>query len=73
MAHTELDLPVRRRIEDMLNARMSVARIAAAIGRHRATVYREIKRNIFRDAGHRELALLKVLKHRRTHFNSDKH
>ncbi len=45
MAHTELDLRERRAIEDMLNAKMPVSKIAAEIGRHRSTVYREIKRN----------------------------
>lgn len=49
MAHTELNLRERRRIEDMLNAKMSVDEIAADIGRHRSTVYREIKRNYYHD------------------------
>lgn len=49
MAHTELSLRERRTIEDMLNAKLSVDRIATEIGRHRSTVYREIKRNRFVD------------------------
>lgn len=49
MAHTELDLRERRTIEDMLNAKMPVSKIAAALGRHRSSVYREIKRNRFED------------------------
>ena len=49
MAHTELCLRERRTIEDMLNAKMSVDKIAAEIGRHRSTVFREIKRNHFSD------------------------
>jgi transposase, IS30 family len=49
MAHTELDLRERRAIEDMLNVKMSVGKIAAEIGRHRSTVYREINRNRFID------------------------
>ena len=49
MAHTELSLRERRTIEDMLNAKMSVNKIAAEIGRHRSTVFREIKRNRFVD------------------------
>ena len=49
MAHTELGLRERRTIEDMLNAKMSVGKIAAEIGRHRSTVFREIKRNRFVD------------------------
>ncbi len=48
-AHTELGLRERRTIEDMLNAKMSVDKIAAEIGRHRSTVFREIKRNRFVD------------------------
>ncbi|WP_335949504.1 IS30 family transposase [Salipiger bermudensis] len=47
MAHTELDLRERRSIEDMLNAKLPVSRIAAELGRHRSSVYREIKRNGF--------------------------
>ena len=49
LAHTELDLRERRAIEDMLHAKVPVNEIAAAIGRHRSTVYREIKRNGFED------------------------
>ena len=49
MAHTELDLRERRAIEDNLNAKIPVSKIAAEIGRHRSTVYREIKRNQFED------------------------
>ena len=49
MAHTELSLRERRTIEDLLNAKMSVDKIAAEIGRHRSTVFREIKRNRFVD------------------------
>lgn len=49
MTHTELDLRERRAIEDMLNAKVPVAQIAAHLGRHRSSVYREIKRNGFVD------------------------
>jgi len=49
LAHTELDLRERRAIEDMLYAKMAVSEIAAAIGRHRSTIYREIRRNRFED------------------------
>ena len=49
MAHTEMDLCERRVIEDMLNAKMPIRRIAAELGRHRSTVYREIKRNAISD------------------------
>ncbi|MEM9577926.1 MAG: helix-turn-helix domain-containing protein [Pseudomonadota bacterium] len=50
MAHTELDLRERRVIEDMLQANVPVSKIAAETGRHRSTVYREIKRNYFTDS-----------------------
>ena len=49
MAHTELDLRERRAIEDMLNAKMPVSKIATELGRHRSTVYRDIQRNGFVD------------------------
>ena len=49
MSHTELDLRERRLIEDMLHAKVPISRISAEIGRHRSTVYREIKRNSFTD------------------------
>lgn len=49
MAHTELDLRERRAIEDMLNSKVPVAQIAAHLGRHRSSIYREIKRNGFVD------------------------
>ncbi|MFD1910997.1 transposase [Halodurantibacterium flavum] len=50
MAHTELNLRERRAIEDMLNAKMPVSKIATELGRHRSSLYREIKRNRFVDA-----------------------
>ena len=37
MAHTELDLRERRMIEDMLNAKMPVSKIAVELGRHRSS------------------------------------
>ena len=49
MAHTELDLRERRIIEDMLNAKFSISKIATELGRHRSTVYRDIKRNFYTD------------------------
>ena len=49
MALTELDLRERRLIEDMLVAKVPDSKIAAEIGRHRSTIYREIKRNSYVD------------------------
>ena len=48
MTHTELNLREQRAIEDMLHANVAVRVIAAEIGRHVSTVYREIKRNFVR-------------------------
>ncbi|WP_343504328.1 MULTISPECIES: helix-turn-helix domain-containing protein [Roseobacteraceae] len=47
MARTESVLRGRRSIEEMLNAKLPVGRIAAELSRHRSSVYREIKRNGF--------------------------
>ncbi len=49
MAHTELDLRERRVIEDMLNAKMSVRKIAVEIGRYCSMVHRDNKRNGYVD------------------------
>ncbi|MEM9968196.1 MAG: helix-turn-helix domain-containing protein [Pseudomonadota bacterium] len=49
MAHTELDLRERRAIENMLNAKVPVSKIAAEIGGQRSTVYHKIKRDYFTD------------------------
>jgi len=49
VTHTELDLRERRVIEYMLHAKMFVHKIAAEIGRHCSTIYRDIKRNGFVD------------------------
>lgn len=49
MAHAELDLRERRLIEDLLAANVPVSKIAAAFGRHRSTIYRDIKRNSYVD------------------------
>ena len=44
-----LNLAERRTIEDLLHRKVNVTEIARQINRHRATVYREIKRNFFKD------------------------
>jgi IS30 family transposase len=49
MKRTELNLAERRRIEELLHRKVKVSEIARLINRHRATVYREIKRNYFTD------------------------
>ena len=40
MTHTELDLRERRAIEDMLNAKVPVSKIAAEIGRYLCRISR---------------------------------
>ena len=45
MAHSERDLRERRKIGDMLRAKVPVAEIAAALGRHWSTINREIGRD----------------------------
>jgi len=49
LSYCQLDLDERRRIDRMHQKRMPIADIAQAIGRHRSTVYRELKRNRFVD------------------------
>ncbi len=50
-----LNLRERRRIEDMLNAKITVREIAEEIGGHLSTDYREIKRNHYDDKDLSEL------------------
>lgn len=49
MKRTELNLAERRTIEDLLYRKVNVTEIARRINRHRSTVYREIKRNFYKD------------------------
>jgi len=49
-AYSHLSLSERREIEEMLNAGLPVTRIAAALGRHRSTVHREVGRNFHHTA-----------------------
>ncbi|MEP2984110.1 MAG: IS30 family transposase [Sulfitobacter sp.] len=49
MGHKEIDLHERRQIERLLNAKATIAQIAAKLERHRSSIYREIKRNRFED------------------------
>jgi IS30 family transposase len=45
----QIDAVERRRIDDLLSKRVRVDDIARELGRHRSTIYREIKRNRFVD------------------------
>jgi transposase, IS30 family len=47
--YRQLTLEERRTIFRLLNAKVPIEEIATQLGRHRATIYREISRNLFRD------------------------
>jgi IS30 family transposase len=46
-----LTLDERRRMFQLREARQPVGLIAATLGRHKSTIYRELRRNIFREEG----------------------
>jgi IS30 family transposase len=46
-----LTLDERRRMFKLREARQPVGLIAATLGRHKSTIYRELRRNIFREEG----------------------
>lgn len=47
--YKQLNITERRTIEDLLHRKTNVTEIARRINRHRSTVYREIKRNFYKD------------------------
>jgi hypothetical protein len=47
--YTQITLADRRRLHHLVAARVPVNEMAHQLGRHRSTIYREIKRNTFRD------------------------
>jgi IS30 family transposase len=49
MPYRHLTLEERRSIFRLLSAKVPVAEIANQLGRHRATIHREISRNLFRE------------------------
>ena len=49
MPYRHLTLEERRALFRRLHAKVPVVEIARQLGRHRATIYREIGRNLFRD------------------------
>jgi transposase, IS30 family len=48
--YVQLDLAERRKLARLREARVAVDEIAARLGRHRATIFRELRRNRFVDA-----------------------
>ena len=53
--YRHLDFDERRRIDRFLAQRVPIDEIARRLGRHRSTLYRELKRNRFVDPGYSEL------------------
>jgi transposase, IS30 family len=47
--YRHLTLEERRTLFRLLNAKLPIQEIAAQLGRHRSTIYREIARNEFRE------------------------
>ncbi len=54
-SYSQITLEDRRLLEQFIRAKMPVTEIALRLGRHRSTIYREIKRNSFEDASWPEL------------------
>ncbi|HEU4985538.1 MAG TPA: IS30 family transposase [Rhizobiaceae bacterium] len=54
--YSQIDLDERRKIERWRHAGVSVEIIAEKLGRHRSTIFRELKRNAFEDAEMPELS-----------------
>ncbi|RVK85122.1 HTH domain-containing protein, partial [Sinorhizobium meliloti] len=48
--YLQLTLPDRRRLHQLVERKVPIAEIARQLGRHRSTIYRELKRNTFHDA-----------------------
>src|SRR3954454_18093452 len=49
-SYRQLTLEERRTIFRLLGAKVPIDRIAEELGRHRSTIHREIRRNLFREA-----------------------
>jgi IS30 family transposase len=50
LCYSQLTLSDRRRLHQLLERKVPVGEIARQLGRHRSTIYRELKRNTFHDA-----------------------
>lgn len=49
LCYSQLTLPDRRRLFHLRERKVPVSEIAHQLGRHRSTIYRELKRNTFQD------------------------
>ncbi|MBY5496930.1 helix-turn-helix domain-containing protein, partial [Rhizobium leguminosarum] len=49
LCYSQLTLPDRKRLFHLRERKVSVSEIARQLGRHRSTIYRELKRNTFQD------------------------
>ncbi len=47
--YTQITLADRRRLQQLMTAKVSINEMARLLGRHRSTIYREINRNTFHD------------------------
>jgi len=47
--YTQITLADRRRLQQLMTAKVSINEMARLLGRHRSTIYREIRRNTFHD------------------------
>ena len=47
--YTQITLADRRRLHQLVAAKVPINEMARQLGRHRSTIYREIKRNTFHD------------------------
>jgi IS30 family transposase len=50
LCYSQLTLSDRRRLHQLVGRKVPVGEIARQLGRHRSTIYRELKRNTFHDA-----------------------
>lgn len=54
--YTQITLADRRRLQQLMTAKVSINEMARLLGRHRSTIYREIRRNTCRVALNRKNA-----------------
>ena len=58
LCYSQLTLPDRRRLFHLRERKVPVSEIAHQLGRHRSTIYRELKRNTFQDHDFRNIAAI---------------